>query len=133
MTESERILDQLHRAFHGNAWHGPAVLETLDGIDAELAARRPQEGGHNIWELVRHVAFWEASVMKRVRRDRMPVDQSADWGDLHDTSVSAWETELSRLRAGHGELEREVAGVTDERLAEKYLIDLGHTGFLPSY
>jgi hypothetical protein len=30
MTEVERITDQLKRAFEGPAWHGPAVLETLE-------------------------------------------------------------------------------------------------------
>lgn len=117
-SEAQRILDQLHRAFHGGAWHGPAVLEVLDGVDAETAARKPVGGGHSIWELVRHVAFWEAVVLRRLRRDETPVDQSGDWGEVKDTSVSAWEAEQSRLRAGHGELERELGGLRDERLAE---------------
>lgn len=119
-AESQRILDQLHRAFHGGAWHGPAVLETLDGIDADMAARKPEGGGHSIWELVRHVAFWEHVVLRRLQRDQTPVDQTGDWGDVQDTSVTSWEKELSRLRAGHGELERELGQLTDDRLAEVY-------------
>ena len=30
-AEPERIEEQLHRSFDGEAWHGPAVLETLVG------------------------------------------------------------------------------------------------------
>ena len=38
MTEIERILDQLQRAYEGNAWHGPSVREVLTGITAAQAA-----------------------------------------------------------------------------------------------
>ncbi|MGA2262460.1 MAG: hypothetical protein ABSH28_13620 [Acidobacteriota bacterium] len=39
MTEVERIADQLQRSMEGNAWHGPALLEVLEGVTAEEAAR----------------------------------------------------------------------------------------------
>ena len=48
MTEVSRILDQLKRAFEGEAWHGPAVLEILNGTTAEQAAARPLDGAHTI-------------------------------------------------------------------------------------
>ena len=38
MSELEFIVDQLKRAFDGEAWHGPAFMEILDGINAETAA-----------------------------------------------------------------------------------------------
>ena len=44
MNEIERIVDQLRRAFEGDAWSGPSVLELLAGVAAEQAAakrRRP--------------------------------------------------------------------------------------------
>jgi hypothetical protein len=34
MTEVQKIVDQLNRAFAGEAWHGPAVMSILDGITA---------------------------------------------------------------------------------------------------
>ena len=34
MTEIERILDQLKRAYEGDAWHGPSVREALAGVTA---------------------------------------------------------------------------------------------------
>ena len=37
MTEIERILDQLKRAYEGNAWYGPSLREVLAGITAEQA------------------------------------------------------------------------------------------------
>jgi uncharacterized damage-inducible protein DinB len=51
--------DHLHDLHAGPAWHGPSLREALEGVDAALAARRPSDGAHSIWELVGHVAVWE--------------------------------------------------------------------------
>src|SRR5437879_1774677 len=61
MTEVERILDQLKRAYEGNAWHGPSVREALEGITAEQATKRPLANAHSIWELAHHIAVWESA------------------------------------------------------------------------
>jgi uncharacterized damage-inducible protein DinB len=31
-AKRDRIVDQLERAFEGEAWHGPSVLEALEGV-----------------------------------------------------------------------------------------------------
>jgi hypothetical protein len=51
-SESALIADQLRRAFKGDAWHGPALLELLDDVDAATAAAKPLPDVHSIWELV---------------------------------------------------------------------------------
>ena len=55
MTEVERIADQLKRSMEGKAWHGPALLEVLEGVTAQQAAA-PVSTAHTIWEIVLHVA-----------------------------------------------------------------------------
>ncbi len=55
-TERDRIVDQLKRAFEGNAWHGPSVEEVLEGVTAARAAAKPIAGVHTIWEIILHVA-----------------------------------------------------------------------------
>jgi len=52
MRESERIADQLKRAFEGKSWHGPSLLEILKDVTAGQAAARPIPGAHSIWEIV---------------------------------------------------------------------------------
>jgi hypothetical protein len=49
MSQIDLIVDQLERAFDGEAWHGPALMEILDGIDARTAAARPIPSAHSIW------------------------------------------------------------------------------------
>ena len=70
MTEVGRIVDQLNRAFEGEAWHGPAVVEILEGITAQQAATRPLNGAHSIWEITLHIAAWERAVLLRLQGDR---------------------------------------------------------------
>src|SRR5260370_16079902 len=56
MTEIERILDQLRRAYEGEAWHGPSVLEVVAGATAGQAHARAFANAHSNWELVHHIA-----------------------------------------------------------------------------
>jgi uncharacterized damage-inducible protein DinB len=65
MNEVQRIVDQLRRAFEGEAWHGPAVMQILEGITAAQAAAHPASGAHSIWEIVLHIAAWEGAVSRR--------------------------------------------------------------------
>jgi predicted enzyme related to lactoylglutathione lyase len=77
MSETGRIIGELKRAFGGKAWHGPAVFEILDGVDAARAAAHPVPGVHSIWELVLHVTTWLTVPARRVR-ERPAVDPSDD-------------------------------------------------------
>src|SRR5215831_15844308 len=65
-SEAAGIADQLRRAFDGSAWHGPALLEILAGVDAATAASRPIANVHSIWELVLHIAVWDRSGLVRL-------------------------------------------------------------------
>src|SRR6266446_10069546 len=93
MTEIDRILDQLKRAFEGNAWHGPSVREVLEGVTAEQAVARPLPGGHTIWELTHHIAVWEGAGRRRLEGDHAQIDISSpeDWPPADDASEEAWE------------------------------------------
>jgi len=54
-TELQRLEEQLERALEGEAWHGPSLLEVLEGVSAHQAAAHPIAGAHSIWELVLHL------------------------------------------------------------------------------
>jgi hypothetical protein len=93
MTEIERILDQLKRAYEGGAWHGPSVREALVGVTAQQAHARPLPNAHSIWELVHHIAVWEIVGRRRLEGYRAEIDISstADLPGADDTSEPAWE------------------------------------------
>ncbi len=65
MSEINRILDQMDRAYSGEAWHGPDLKQLLDGVSAEDASKHPVAGAHSIWELVNHIAAWNTIVHQK--------------------------------------------------------------------
>jgi uncharacterized damage-inducible protein DinB len=97
MHDLERIREQLERAWAGPAWHGPAVREVLDGVDAACAAKRPLEGRHSIWEIVLHMTTWVEAACVRTTGGRWDPEPDEDWPPIVDTSAPAWEKALSRL------------------------------------
>lgn len=120
MTEIERILDQLQRAYESNAWHGPSVRELLVGVSAEQAHARPLANAHSIWELVQHIAVWEDVGRRRITGERAQIAISSpeDWPPPQDTSEAAWEQAKAALDRGHQALVEAITGVAESRLDE---------------
>lgn len=116
MRESERIRDQLRRAFEGEAWHGPSVREALSEVTAEGATQHPVEDAHSIWEIVLHMAATMRLVLRRLEGDSTPLTAEDDWPPIPEVSAGAWSAALQELREAHEELERAVAGLPDSRL-----------------
>jgi uncharacterized damage-inducible protein DinB len=123
MTEIERILDQLKRAYEGGAWHGPSVKETLDGITAAQAHARPLANAHSIYELARHIAVWEDVGRRRLQGDPAEVALASpeDWPAPDDTSEAAWDQAKAALDQGHEALVAAIKSVSESRLDEPIL------------
>jgi uncharacterized damage-inducible protein DinB len=118
-SEIARITDQLIRAFEGNAWHGPALFEILEGIDAKAAARRPIPDAHTIWELALHIAGWNGVVVRRLRGKEATLEGEDNFPVVADTSASAWQKAVQLLRRNHEELLNELSTMPDSRLSER--------------
>ncbi len=121
MNEIERIVRQLKLAFEGGAWHGPGVLETLEGVTAKHAAAHPLAGVHSIWELVVHIAAWEDACRRRLEGDRAELSTAEDWPAITDTTETAWAITKTALKAGHYKLRESIAFLTETRLDEPIL------------
>src|SRR5437588_3835211 len=124
MTESQRILDQLKRAYEGEAWHGPSVREVLAGVTAEQAHARPLANGHTICELVRHIAVWEDVGRRRLQGDpaEVPISSPEDWPPADDMSEATWEQAKAALDRGHQALVEAIKRVDESRLDEPILV-----------
>jgi len=122
MPETARILDQLHRAYEGPAWHGPALREVLAGVTWQTAAQRPIPGAHTIWELVLHLTVWMAVPTRRIAGAESPtLPANEDWPTAPEPTESGWREALDQLAQAQRALESEVRQLPDERLREKVL------------
>jgi uncharacterized damage-inducible protein DinB len=118
MGEAQRAADQLHRAFHGDAWHGPSVCEVLNGLTASQAQLRPIANAHSIWELVLHIGAWAQIARRRIEGEQFEVTALDDWPAVGDTSERAWRDAQAQLHNRQEALKRTVSGLADERLNE---------------
>ncbi|HKU77597.1 MAG TPA: DinB family protein [Pyrinomonadaceae bacterium] len=118
MSEVDRIRDQFHRAFEGDAWHGPSVLALLKDVTALQAAAHPIPGAHSIWELTMHIEAWERACLRRLNGDSAQLTDEEDWRPINDTSEAAWENTKQQLIVTHRELLDAIAHVDESRLNE---------------
>jgi uncharacterized damage-inducible protein DinB len=118
-TEVAHLADQLHRAYHGTAWHGPAFRELLKDVSAEWAAARPIVQAHSIWELVLHVTVWKRVVLHRLQGKSIELTPAADWPEVPAVDAELWKKSLAELEAAHQELHTAVAHLAEHRLHER--------------
>ena len=117
-SEVERIQEQLRRAFEGDAWHGPSVLQLLADINADDAAALPITNAHSIWQLALHIAAWDRAVANRLAGGRGEVTDDENFPTITETSEAAWQAALEKLKAAHRELHEAIGLVDDSQLDE---------------
>lgn len=112
--ELDILEDQLERSFRGGAWHGPAVLEALDGVDAAVAVQRPIAQAHSIGEIVLHLAAWIDVTRRRIEGEAVhDLPEMEDWPACECPNRSAWQLARERLEEAHSTLQRTLRGLDD--------------------
>jgi len=116
---STRLADQLERSFRGGAWHGPALMEILVGLDGAAARWHPNATSHSIVEIVGHLSYWLEDTWRQILGEARPQGESgSDWGQSGHESEVAWQAALADLETAHGRLQAEVLRLTESRLDE---------------
>jgi uncharacterized damage-inducible protein DinB len=119
-NESQRIADQLKRAWSGEAWHGPSVTKILSGVDARTAAARPLPGVHSIWDLALHITNWDTVVRRRIAGDVFAVSAEEDWPPVPEPATPAeWRKTLHGLQTAHTRLLAAVRSFPQQGLGER--------------
>ena len=119
MSEIDRILDQMDRAFSGDAWHGPSLMSALEGISAEDAAKHPIKDAHSIWELVHHLGAWNVISRRRLAGESVEITPERDWPPVGDLSEAAWRRALENLNQARARLRESIRNFSDEHLQGK--------------
>jgi uncharacterized damage-inducible protein DinB len=118
-SEPTRIADQLRRAFEGDAWHGPALLELLEDVTAATAAARPVAEVHSIWELILHVAAWDGAALRRLAGEKTQLTGVANFPVVPKPTEAAWRKTVAQVKRTHERLVKTVAMLPDSRLRER--------------
>jgi uncharacterized damage-inducible protein DinB len=117
--ELQRIVGGLRRVYEGGAWHGPSVVEALDGVRAADAAARPVPSAHTIHELTHHIAAWKGEVTRRLEGGEPGEPADGDWPDPGVVvDQSRWEAVTAMLAARQVALLEAVLAFDADRLGE---------------
>ena len=112
LSEAAGIADQLRRAFEGGAWHGPALLELLEDVDAATAAAKPIPKVHSIWELVLHIAVWDDAALRRLGGQKWQPTGLANFPPVSAPTEAEWKKAVSATKRTHDMLVKTVCSFT---------------------
>ena len=127
--ELERLETQLRLSFEGEAWHGPSVLESLEGVSAEGAYQHPITGAHSIWELVLHLIAGYRLVLRRLRGDDRQLTAEEEWPSTPAPTAAGWQDAIRALRELNEELRRAVLAFDPARLDEPLVPEPPYTAY----
>jgi uncharacterized damage-inducible protein DinB len=119
MGEIKRILDQMDRAFSGDAWHGPPLKSVLEGLTGEEASNHAIPGAHSIWELVLHITAWKIIMRHELMGEKAEITAEVEWPPVWETSEVAWKRAVENLDESHKRLREAAAELRDDQLEEK--------------
>ena len=118
MSEIANIVDEAKKAYAGNAWHGPALLEILSDVSAAQAAAKPLPAAHSIWEIVLHIAGWQGVASHRAKGEPLAEPLMGDWPPVTDQSPEAWEKALANLGSAQQELIKQISSLPEPALKQ---------------
>lgn len=113
------LLNDLERAYRGDAWHGPSLAVQLWEVDAASAAAVPIPGAHSIWEITLHSMAWTREVARRLRVGHPAMPAEGDWPPVPEPTPEAWARALLAFDAAHREVIQAVEAFADERLDDQ--------------
>lgn len=119
MQAPKVLASLIRRTVHGPMWHGPALVEVLDGLGAADAARHPVPGAHSVWELVLHTAAWAEIAHDRLRGTaRVDLKDDENFPPVPRADEASWSRARQGLIDAYESLAADVRVLTPERLAE---------------
>ena len=128
-TELQRLEEQLERALEGEAWHGPSVLEVLEGVSAHQAAAHPIAGAHSIWELVLHLCSDYGLILRRLGGDGRQLTPSEDWPTVPEPSAENWSDSIRMLKQLSDDLRQAIRTFPWQRLDAPLVPEVPYTAY----
>jgi uncharacterized damage-inducible protein DinB len=117
--EGAALARELRTLTHGEAWHGPAFAELLEGVSPEAASARPIPGAHTIWELVLHVTAWTKVFRRRLEGAAVEEPEEGDFPAPPSPSAAGWGEARKALFDAHDALTEHVSRLGTDDLRVK--------------
>lgn len=100
---SDEVLQaSLSRALSGKGAHVEAKT-VFDGLDWNIAGLQPEESTHSVFQLLRHLVYWQDWVLRWLDREAPPIPEHAagSWpGTQAPEDATEWETAVQQFVEG---------------------------------
>ena len=97
MDEVKVIYDQIETTFRGRSWHGPNMIQVLEGVSVDKASLRPLSQRHSIWEIVNHINYWMNIALLGLNGEILPNPEGfVDWPKV-GTTKEEWRASVADL------------------------------------
>ncbi len=119
MTTAEILAKQIRGACVGPSGFGVVLMDSLQGVTADLALQKPPGVSHSIWELLLHIANWEEIDTRRLSGEQIEWerDTEMDWPSLADRTEAGWHELIARVDRSNAKFADTVSKLTDAELA----------------
>lgn len=98
------LVDELQKAYNGDAWHGGNTLSLLETANAEKVFTHPIPNAHSIAELVLHLTTWTEEVLDRINGETAKDPAKGDWPLPIEMSVTGWTEILNEFKSANQKL-----------------------------
>ena len=120
MKEASRIASLFEDLYNGDPWLGVTLVETLETIATEGAAKKIDVQWNSIWEIINHVISYREDVLQRVQGNISNVPDDNFFRVVTDQSDTAWKNTLLRLQDSQDEWIAFLKEVDDDELEKIY-------------
>jgi hypothetical protein len=119
MDEVKLLYDQIDTTFRGKSWHGPNMIQVLEGVPVEKARLRPLPGRHCIWELVNHMNYWLLVALREMNGEEVPRPEGVeDWPPI-GVNADEWQASVADLENTVNTLLNSLMSFSATKLEEK--------------
>ena len=119
MDEVKLLYDQIETTFRGKSWHGPNMIQVLEGVSVDKARLRPLSERHSIWELVNHMNYWMRAALNGLNGGEVPKPEGfEDWPPVGLTAEE-WRESVADLERTVNAILNALMGFSTINLEEK--------------
>jgi uncharacterized damage-inducible protein DinB len=119
MDEVKVLYDQIESTFRGKSWHGPNMIQVLEGVSLDKAMSRPLSKRHSIWELVNHMNYWMRVALEGLDGRDVPNPVGVeDWPPIGVTAEE-WRESVADLEKTVNAVMNALMSFSANRLEEK--------------
>ena len=120
MSEATTISAMLKSISRGPAWHGPSVMESLEGVSVSHAMQKPLAGAHSIWEILLHMIAWQEYALNVADgADGAALQGKADWPPVPAIPAEdEWETAQRHFEGCGQEIRELIMHFDDAKMHE---------------